>query len=410
MSRIRIKNFGPVKEGYQENDGWMDIGKVIVFIGDQATGKSCVAKLISTMSWLEKALYRRDISIKDLTGNNFITEYCAYHRIDKYISDDTEIRYNGEIFELGYKKGQAFIIIEKQNSKKILMPKIMYVPAERNFLSIVAEADDVTGLTKPLYTFLDEFNRSKRELNGVLELPISKLKFEYSITKDDSEIIGDGYRINLLDASSGLQSSVPLFLVSRNLALGIDKKRNPSIMPYSLNQASRMDKEFNELLNQQGLTEEQRKEKKELIQSKYDNGSFLNIVEEIEQNLFPTSQWKMLLSLLGFNNMNENNKLIMTTHSPYIINYLSIAIQGAYLLDKINEANKPELRAKLEKIVPQKSVVSTKNVIVYQLDNNGTITKLANSEGIPSDRNFLNQSLAHGNKMFDSLLEIEEEI
>ena len=49
MSKIRIKNFGPIKEGYQENDGWLDVKKVTVFIGNQGSGKSTVAKLVSTM-------------------------------------------------------------------------------------------------------------------------------------------------------------------------------------------------------------------------------------------------------------------------------------------------------------------------------------------------------------------------
>lgn len=409
MSKIKIKNFGPIKDGYQENDGWMDIEKVTVFIGDQATGKSCVAKLISTMSWLEKALYRGDISNKDIRGNSFVDVNCAYHRINNYFREGTEIYYTGDLYSFVYKNG-LLTRNENQNAKKNIVPKIMYVPAERNFLSVVEDVNDKEGLPQSLGTFAIEYSRSNRELNGILDLPISNLKFEYNKLNGVSEIVGVDYRINLLEASSGLQSSVPLFIVSRNLALGIEKKRDPSIMPYSVNQFSRMQAEFKELLTQEDLTEEQRQEKKELIESKYDNGSFLNIVEEIEQNLFPTSQWQMLQSLLAFNNLNDHNKLIMTTHSPYIINYISIAIQGEFLLDKINKVNRVVLKEKLEKVVPLKSVVSAKNVIVYQLERNGTIAKLANPEGIPSDKNSLNQSLAHGNQMFDSLLELEEEI
>ena len=52
MGKIKIKNFGPIKEGYQDNDGWIDIKKVTVFIGNQGSGKSTVAKLISTFVWI----------------------------------------------------------------------------------------------------------------------------------------------------------------------------------------------------------------------------------------------------------------------------------------------------------------------------------------------------------------------
>lgn len=42
MSKIRIKKFGPIKEGSVDNDGFMDIRKVTLFIGDQGSGKSGV--------------------------------------------------------------------------------------------------------------------------------------------------------------------------------------------------------------------------------------------------------------------------------------------------------------------------------------------------------------------------------
>lgn len=39
MSRIRIRNFGPIKDGCMTNNGWVDIQKVTVFIGNQGSGK-----------------------------------------------------------------------------------------------------------------------------------------------------------------------------------------------------------------------------------------------------------------------------------------------------------------------------------------------------------------------------------
>jgi len=50
-------------------------------------------------------------------------------------------------------------------------------------------------------------------------------------------------------------------------------------------------------------------------------------------------------------------------------------------------------------------------LVIYELyETNGTIKKLGNFEGIPSDKNFLNKSLGNANILFDSLLEIEEEL
>ena len=106
--------------------------------------------------------------------------------------------------------------------------------------------------------------------------------------------------------------------------------------------------------------------------------------------------------------MNEGNKLIMTTHSPYLINFISLAVKADELKSKVKS---DELKERLKDIVPLNSTVNPKELAIYELDEtDGTIKQLGNFEGIPSDKNFLNISLAYGNQLFDSLLEIEEEI
>ena len=61
MSKIKIQNFGPIKNGLIDNDGFIDIKQVTIFIGNQATGKSTIAKIFSTCTWIEKALYTGNI-------------------------------------------------------------------------------------------------------------------------------------------------------------------------------------------------------------------------------------------------------------------------------------------------------------------------------------------------------------
>ena len=102
----------------------------------------------------------------------------------------------------------------------------------------------------------------------------------------------------------------------------------------------------------------------------------------------------------------------MTTHSPFTINFLSIAIQGAYLKRKIDTSTKVnQLMPKLNKIISEKALVSSEVVVVYQLNEvDGSIEKLSTYEGIPADQNYLNNYLIEGNQLFDALLEIEEEL
>ena len=51
MSNITIRNFGAIKE----QSAPIEIKKVTFFIGNQGSGKSTVAKLISIFSWIEFA-------------------------------------------------------------------------------------------------------------------------------------------------------------------------------------------------------------------------------------------------------------------------------------------------------------------------------------------------------------------
>jgi predicted ATP-dependent endonuclease of OLD family len=102
------------------------------------------------------------------------------------------------------------------------------------------------------------------------------------------------------------------------------------------------------------LTEIQKRQAISELASAFNKIAFINIVEEPEQNLFPSSQQQMLNSLLEINNMNEGNKLILTTHSPYLINFLSISIEGESLKNKISESESSnDLLAKLEKLLPR---------------------------------------------------------
>ena len=56
MSKIRVKNFGPIQNGFEDNNGFMAIEKITILTGSEISGKECISKLISTMSWLEKTL------------------------------------------------------------------------------------------------------------------------------------------------------------------------------------------------------------------------------------------------------------------------------------------------------------------------------------------------------------------
>lgn len=409
MARIRIKNFGPIRQGRLDNDGWLDIKKVSVFIGNQGSGKSCVAKLISTFMWIEKALTRGDYAIIDFSAEKFRKNFCAYHRIEHYFynkeqEDLTEIEYEGEAYSMKYIKGK-FEIVERA-TQKYQLPQIMYVPAERNFISIIKEAKSLKALPDSLLEFLTEFNNAKNGIKGQLSLPINEANIEYDEQRDIISVNGTDYRVELSEASSGFQSLVPLFLVSWYLANTVKRQvDNPRKM--SLDESQRFNEGVKAIWADTSLTDEQRRIALSALSSKFNKTSFINIVEEPEQNLFPSSQWKIMQSLLDFNNSLETNKLIITTHSPYLLNGLTIAVKVGILKER--GALNSDALGRINDVYPINASIAPDDIIIYELnEKNGGISLLETYEGLPSDDNFLNNMLEETNDAFAELLEIQQ--
>lgn len=416
MSRIRIKNFGPIKEGNLENNGWIDIQKVTVFIGNQGSGKSTIAKLISSFTWMEKALVRGvgDYNKKWFERKNRLRNFFLdYHNINSYLSDNQSvIEYEGEAYIIKYEN--EFLTVTSKESNKYPLPQIMYVPAERNFIAYVKTPKELRLSSPSLQEFITEFEKAKADIKNFVSLPINNADLEYDRLNDTLNLRGRGYKIMLSEASSGFQSLVPLYIVSDYLARSV---KNRSTQDETINNESmsseerkRFSDEVKEILSNNSFTNEQRRLALSALSSKFNKTAFINIVEEPEQNLFPSSQWQVLKSLLRFNNMNMSNKLVITTHSPYLINYLTLAVKAGALMNSIKDKETYQTTGlAIAEIVPQDSIIQLGDLMVYELnENDGTIKKLQNYKGMPSDENYLNRGIAESNELFAQLLDIQQ--
>jgi len=409
MSRIRIKNFGPIKVGCLDSQGWIDLKKLTVFIGNQGSGKSTIAKLVSIFTWMEKTLSRGDYKPKEFTVHNrFRKNYCAYHRIENYFfdlagKDTAEIEFEGSVYHFKYSQG-SFSIGEIESAGTYHLPQIMYVPAERNFIANVKTPKALKLTSDSLVEFVAEYDKAKQEMKGAMKLPLAgELYVEYQQLNDVVYVKGPNHKIQLKEASSGIQSVVPLYLVSSFLSNAV-KAQSETSQNMSSQEMERFRKGVEEIWANDSFTEEQRRLALSVLSSKFKKSAFVNIVEEPEQNLFPSSQKELMNSLLAQNNQNEANKLILTTHSPYLISHLTIAIKAGRLKDRLNE----QQRAKLDAIVPLESSLRPEDVAIYELDErDGSAKRLGNYEGIPSDKNYLNTQLGTSNDLYDSILEIE---
>ena len=389
MSNITIRNFGAIKE----QSAPIEIKKVTFFIGNQGSGKSTVAKLIATFMWIEKALFKESYNPQWFEKNNtFIDLFLSYHRLENYLKENTYIQYIGSAFSITYTKGQ--LSFEKKEMAYAL-PQLMYVPSERNFISYMKSMRELKVASAALNDFLAAYTYAKEKMTEI-PLPINESYLLYDKDRDILYVKGEDYRVQLSEASSGFQSLVPLFLVSDYLVNSIRNKTEPM----SIEERKQFEKQIKEIYANPYFTEEQRRSAANALSEKFNKTSFVNIVEEPEQNLFPTSQRDMLYSLLKINNEITANKLIITTHSPYLVNYVSVSVEAG----KLKQGVIAEKGGQLSEIVP----INADDLAIYQLkEEDGTIQLLDSYEGIPSDENMLNLQIDETNNLFADLLDLK---
>jgi predicted ATPase len=413
MSQLRIKNFGPIRQGLDANDGWLDFKRVTVLIGNQGSGKSTLAKMFSTFSWMEKALVRGDYDKKWFERKGRLkNQLLSYHRLEHYLhteaTNETELAYEGDAFAISYSKGQ--LAISERRVRKYQLPQVMYVPAERNFIAYVRHPRELKLSSEALKEFLTEFDKAKTSMSGTLKLPINNTEIEYDKLNDILNIKGLEHKLRLTDASSGFQSLVPLYLVSQYLSKAV-QSRSKEQQPMSAEELARFKAWAENIFWDETLTEEQQRAAISTLSARFNKTAFLNVVEEPEQKLFPSSQWEMLKSLLECNAHGQHNRLVLTTHSPYIVSYLSLSVQAHRLRQKLQVFGRADLLSKLAEIVPVHAMIAPEDLAIYQSDEvAGTVSPLATFGGLPSDNNMLNSFLRHGNEIFDQLLALEEEI
>lgn len=425
MVKLKIQNFGPIKSGFSQNNGFMEIMPVTVVIGNQATGKSTVAKLYSLFLWLEKAFVKGVYSESVFRKADFLF-LLANHKIDSYLKDDTVIEYVGEMYSFGYKNKR--IVKPKCNGylSSYHRAKIMYIPAERNILSVLSISDfeELNSVSDILRIFHQRYETALRTSDNTdFKLPVSDAVLHYNKQTGNISVSSENSSIPIEQSSSGIQSVAPLSVVSNYLSdlvqLDIMRKlkdlkiKEQKLLKSDLKKISEsdsfkdsVDSTFDNLLVSGKDNVDEKLKIIPYIETSlqyFFNTCFANIVEEPELSLFPSSQNEVLYELLKCKNKNKNNTLFITTHSPYFVSELSLCIK-AYDL-----AEKGILVKELNKILPESSYISGKECVFYETHSDGSITRLKTyGAGMPSDDNYLNNYLEDSNKKFDRLLDLQE--
>ncbi len=409
--KIRIRNYGPLGIGTAELDGGsLTVPKFTFFIGDQGSGKSTVAKLLSTLSWTEKAMVRKTIDPKSLSLERLAGLLLNQNLPKEYITDATEIEYCGKAYKISL-SDKAVKVTASAEASDYLCPQIMYYPSERNILSVMDNPWEVRGFpemvvglaTEYLNAQLSSGRRSKAFFNDYrMDFdPVSRQSF----VQDPEKKI----RIPLSSASSGLQSVAPLMVVSDYLTKKLhadlpDRMRNEGIGTRARIIEAVHNDELKEKLRsffsstiKDVFTNEDLNELR-AVAGRFVNTTLLQIVEEPEQNLYPTSQVSAIQRLIR--NTNSIGRLIVTTHSPYILSAVNNFIFAYDLRDNIK---------KCPKGISREDLIRYEDVAAYKIKD-GRIFPILDDEARMIDATEIDECSIAINRQFDSLMDIRERV
>lgn len=350
MTSLHIYNIGPVT-GHVN----IDLKRFNFFIGPQSSGKSTIAKVISTLSWMEKescTTLSEDILPPGITFKDFIEDF---HRIHGYIHEDTVVEYESDYVSINYSNSNLNILL-KENCEEYKRVKVLYVPSDRNIITlpdIEVRNLESTNFRSFLFDWLD----CRKHYDATHKTKLMNLGVQYYYDKSSSErkdrIVhqnGITYEIPLYDASSGLQSVVPMMVLveylttqyaenySNELSYSTKNRNNELFMKllkkYFPMQPHEDDsaylKRIKSVVTNGGLKDHELMNSLFIKSENLTNPSSISfILEEPEQNLYPDTQVEVLKSIISHCNSNNKNTAVVTTHSPYIVNYLNVLLKRA---------------------------------------------------------------------------------
>jgi len=389
--KLVIRNFGPIKSVEFE------LSRFNVFIGEQGTGKSTVAKLLAVCRYFSYIIWGKiEVVTKEKINSQFSIGLEDWELLD-YLKEDSYISYQCEHYNLtceyspiiikdGIEESEkrffnCFLILLSdeftnlvneyeniirsgdnqiggssipysffQNSVSEILDNPFYIPTERGLQSIYSLGKDATSnMSDLLFRYFVEMDKVNRNFKNETEIVPLNIQYKNIDGKGVIRKRGEEEFLNLHTAASGYQSTIPVVLLMEYY-ISIRKKA----------------KTF--------------------------------IIEEPELNLFPSAQ-KELMQYLVDKTMNYGNTMLLTTHSPYVLASLNTML-AAYKSGLVD-------RQATSKVIHEKYWLSTDDISVFELLSDGTCEdivdreeKLIKAEKIDVISNTLNEQ-------FEALLNIE---
>ena len=325
---IHIQNFGPLRDVRID-----DIKPLTVLIGDSASGKSALMKVVALMRYIYKRAniysYLKNAGVSDRSRSfiNLIGE------MQPMLTDETKINYTvhmpngGNYTYLFDRDGRQFDDIGINKADMVFF-KEAFVAETRSMIPTWSlygarfpGADLGYYFNETFRDFSEATDRIKEQsldyLDMKMEVKTEPTRKHFLISPND----GSREVFELEHTSSGIQASVPLMTIMRYFA-----------HEYSFTSAFRRS-----VLDQ--LSDEDISQFRPEVNLK-DLKKYIHLyIEEPELSLDPQTQCLFINDLIreafyrGDNKRPDDRRqlgLMFATHSPYILNHLNVLLKASY--------------------------------------------------------------------------------
>ena len=405
--RLVIKNFGPIKSVD------LELGKMTILIGEQATGKSTIAKVLAVCRYFSY-IVNYSISIEKLSefsNNEQFRDGLLEWDIESFLYENSEFIYENFLYKFEFKNK---LIVEYESVAGINDYKKEFFECHTKiksnhpeFDNLLAQLDDLRNeesLQKKtaveFFQFIgwspnENFYRLnvKKIMDNPLYIPTERVlqgsnmliakALEYEVIKID----------RIVKSYSKETTIEPLSLTYKNQkGLGYVKKEKST--------------EYHTLHN--GASGYQSTIPIVLAIKKYneiDKRQRTFVIEEPELNLFPSAQKKLVEFIVESIYKYKKNRFLLPTHSPYIVSSLNNLMVAYRIGQKHNK--------KVNDIIKEKYWINPKDVEAYRLfydeKEKGVMKEnliLEDLQEISID--YLDGISSEINQIWDKLLQIED--
>lgn len=357
MVSLHIKNFGPISDSTQ-----IELTPLMLLIGRQSSGKSTFMKVLCFCRWIEKKIMT---STEDLINqythyNRFIKELKSFHRLnDDYFKDDTELKYDGDVLTIVYTgiTGNARIVRKRSFAEQRYNSKLCYIPAERNLISAIQNVDKTYKATERdiLFNFIYEWNEAKEPYTREHPFRLAATGGFSYVNQSGADILlrEDGYETPAFYASSGMQSVMPLDVMTNYITNCVGKNAPLSMVEY--NEISKTDHE------------------RALRRLVYQSAQLF--IEEPEQNLYPESQRLVIMSIVrslnkALANGSEQSMAVITSHSPYVLSVVNVLLAAARVAHEGLDQD----------VIDKACVLPASSISGYYIDEKGCFQNILDAE------------------------------